>query len=96
MASVEGLQHYARGDSQIKADLKRYSEQFPKFSKNAKGEASNERVNHILSRMIFYAGHIQSDIIDVSLYPAQNEDISENTAAYAEGGRKPKSLCARI
>ncbi len=56
------------------AEMKRFYEQFPEFPKNAKGEVSNEHVNRILDRVI-YAGHIQSDIMDVSLRPAQNEPL---------------------
>ncbi len=57
-----------------RAEVKRFFEQFPEFPKNAKGEVSNEHVNRILSRVI-YAGHIQSDIMAVSLRPAQNEPL---------------------
>ena len=69
-----GLEGYASGRFQLRAEVKRYFEQFPEFPKNAKGEVSNEHVNRILSRVI-YAGYIQSDIMDVSLRPAQNEPM---------------------
>jgi hypothetical protein len=71
---AEGLEGYASGRFQLRAEVKRFFEQFPEFPKNAKGEVSNEHVNRILSRVI-YAGHIQSDIMDVSLRPAQNEPL---------------------
>lgn len=71
---AEGPEGYASGRFQLRAEVKRFFEQFPEFPKNAKGEVSNEHVNRILSRVI-YAGHIQSDIMDVSLRPAQNEPL---------------------
>lgn len=76
LASIvaDGLEGYASGRFQVRAEVKRYFEQFPEFPKNAKGEVSNEHVNRILSRVI-YAGHIQSDIMDVSLRPAQNAPL---------------------
>lgn len=76
LASIvaEGLEGYASGRFQLKAEVKRFFEQFPEFPKDAKGEISNENVNRILSRVI-YAGHIQSDIMDVSLRPAQSEPL---------------------
>jgi hypothetical protein len=76
LASIvaEGLEGYASGRFQLRAEVKRFFEQFPQFPKNAKGEVSNEHVYQILSRVI-YAGHIQSDIMDVSLRPAQNEPL---------------------
>lgn len=76
LASIvaEGLEGYASGRFQIRAEVKRFFEQFPEFPKDAKGEVSNEHVNRILGRVI-YAGHIQSDIMDVSLRPAQNEPL---------------------
>ncbi len=76
LASIvaEGLEGYASGRFQIRVEVKRFFEQFPEFPKNAKGEVSNEHVNRILSRVI-YAGHIQSDIMDVSLRPAQNDAL---------------------
>lgn len=76
LASIvaEGLEGYASGRFQLRAEVKRFFEQFPEFPKNAKGEVSNEHVNRILSRVI-YAGHIQSNIMDVSLRPAQNEPL---------------------
>lgn len=76
LASIvaEGLEGYASGRFQLRAEVKRFFEQFPEFPRNAKGEVSNEHVNRILSRVI-YAGHIQSDIMEVSLRPAQNEPL---------------------
>lgn len=76
LASIvaEGLEGYASGRFQIRAEVKRFFEQFPEFPTDAKGEVSNEHVNRILSRVI-YAGHIQSDIMDVSLRPAHNEPL---------------------
>ncbi len=76
LASIvaEGLEGYASSRFQLRAEVKRFFEQFPEFPKNAKDEVSNEHVNRILSRVI-YAGHIQSDIMDVSLRPAQNEPL---------------------
>ena len=76
LASIvaEGLEGYASGRFQIRAEVKRFFEQFPEFPTDAKGEVSNEHVNRILSRVI-YAGYIQSDIMDVSLRPAQNEPL---------------------
>jgi DNA invertase Pin-like site-specific DNA recombinase len=76
LASIvaEGLEGYASGRFQLRAEVKRFFEQFPEFPKSAKGEVSNEHINRILSRVI-YAGHIQSDIMDVSLRPAQNEPL---------------------
>ncbi len=71
---AEGLEGYASGRFQLRAEVKRFFEQFPEFPKNAKGEVSNEHVNRIMSRVI-YAAHIQSDIMDVSLRPAQNEPL---------------------
>lgn len=76
LASIvaEGLEGYASGRFQIRAEVKRFFEQFPEFPKDANGEVRNEHINRILSRVI-YAGHIQSDIMDVSLRPAQNEPL---------------------
>ncbi len=76
LASIvaEGLEGYASGRFGIRAEVKRFFEQFPEFPTDAKGEVSNEHVNRILSRVI-YAGYIQSDIMDVSLRPAQNEPL---------------------
>ncbi len=76
LASIvaEGLEGYASGRFEIRAEVKRFFERFPEFPTDAKGEVSNEHVNRILSRVI-YAGHIQSDIMDVSLRPAQNEPL---------------------
>ncbi len=76
LASIvqEALEGYASGRFQIKAEVKRFLEQFPEFPKDAKGQVRNEHVNRILNRVI-YAGHIQSDIMDVSLRPAKNEPL---------------------
>ena len=76
LASIvaEGLEGYASGRFQIKAEVKRFFEQFPEFPKNARGEVRNEDVNRILKRVI-YAGHIQSDVMKVSLRPAQHEPL---------------------
>ena len=76
LASIiaEGLEGYASGRFQIRAEVKRFFEQFPEFPKDANGEVKNEQINRIFSRVI-YAGHIQSDVMDVSLRPAQNEPL---------------------
>ncbi len=76
LASIiaEALEGYASGRFQIRAEVKRFFEQFPEFPKDAKGEVRNEHVNRILKRVI-YAGHIQSDVMKVSLRPAQNEPL---------------------
>jgi site-specific DNA recombinase len=68
------LEGYASGRFQIKAEVKRFFEQFPAFPKDVNGEVRNEHVNRILSRVI-YAGHIQSDAMGVSLRPAHNESL---------------------
>ena len=76
LASIvqEALEGYASGRFAIKAEVKRFLEQFPEFPRTKKGIVTNEHVNRILNRVI-YAGHIQSDIMDVSLRPAQNEPL---------------------
>ncbi len=68
------MEGYASGRFQIRAEVKRFFEQFPEFPKDAKGEVRNEHVNRIFNRVI-YAGHIQSDVMKVSLRPAQNEPL---------------------
>ena len=54
LASIvaQGLDGFASGRFQLRAEVKRFFEQFQfqEFPKNAKGEVSNELVNRILSR----------------------------------------------
>ncbi len=76
LASIvaEALEGYASRRFVTKAEVKRFLEQCPEFPRTKKGIVTNEHVNRILNRVI-YAGHIQSDIMDVSLRPAQNEPL---------------------
>ncbi len=76
LASIvrEGLEGYASGRFQLKAEVKRFFEQFPEFPRNAKGEVRNQQVQNILERLV-YAGYIESEIMDVSLRKAQHEPL---------------------
>ncbi|GAB4182347.1 MAG: hypothetical protein Tsb002_03500 [Wenzhouxiangellaceae bacterium] len=76
LASIiaEGLEGYASGRFQLKAEVKRFWENFPAFPKNRKGTITNEEVNRILSRVV-YAGYIQSDIMNVSLRQAKHPPL---------------------
>jgi site-specific DNA recombinase len=76
LASIvkEGLEGYASGRFQLKAEVKRFFEQFPEFPRDGKGEVRNQHVHEILTRVV-YAGYIQSDIMDVSLRCAQHEPL---------------------
>jgi len=76
LASIiaEGLEGYASGRFQLKAELKRFWERFPEFPKNSKGGVTNQEVNRILNRII-YAGYIESEVMDISLRPAKHEPL---------------------
>lgn len=70
----EGLEGYASGRFQLKAEVKHFWESSGIFPKNRKGTITNEEVNRILKRVV-YAGYIESDIMKVALRPAQHEPL---------------------
>lgn len=69
-----GLEGYASGRLQLKAEVKRFFEQHPEFPRNYRGEVSNQDVERILSR-VTYAGYIECEARDVSLRKGQHEPL---------------------
>jgi hypothetical protein len=68
---ADGLERYASGTFALKAELMRFWKSFPESPKNGKGDITHEKVNRILSRVV-YAGYIESDIMELSLRPAKH------------------------
>ncbi|MEW7986881.1 MAG: recombinase family protein, partial [Candidatus Thiodiazotropha sp.] len=70
----EGLEGYASGRFQLQSELKRFFESFQAFPRDSKGEVRNQKVNDILTHVI-YAGYLESKHWDISLRPAQHEGL---------------------
>jgi site-specific DNA recombinase len=70
----EALEGYATGRFQLQVEVKRFLESFPDFPKDRKGCVHNQRVNELLTRVL-YAGYIESDDWQVSLRPGKHEGL---------------------
>ena len=70
----EGLEGYARGRFNSKAEVKRFLESHAGFPVCRHGHLTNQQTHRIMTHPI-YAGHIQSDAWGVSLRPGQHEAV---------------------
>lgn len=76
LASIiaDGMEKYASGQFQLKAEVARYWEQFPEFPKDYRGKVAYKEVDRYFGR-IAYAGYIESDALDVSLREGRHEPL---------------------
>ncbi|MEO8724046.1 MAG: recombinase family protein, partial [Sphingobium sp.] len=76
LASIiaEGLEGYACGRFNSKAEVKRFFESHPQFPVCRHGYLTNEQVHRIMTRPI-YAGYVESKVWVVSLRPGQHEAL---------------------
>ena len=70
----EALEGYASGRFNLQSEVKRFLESYPEYPRDAKGEVRNQKVNDILTHVI-YAGHLESKHWEISLRPAQHEGL---------------------
>ena len=70
----EALEGYASGRFQLQSEVKRFLESFPEFPRDARGEVRNQKVNDILTHII-YAGYLESAAWKVSLRRARHEGL---------------------
>ena len=56
----DGLEGYASGRFQLQSEVKRFLESFHEFPRDSKGEVRNQKVNDILTHII-YAGYVESE-----------------------------------
>src|SRR3546814_14744562 len=68
----EGLEGYASGRFNSKAEVKRFFESHAGFPVTRHGHLTNEQANRIMTHPI-YAGYVESKAWDVSLRPGQHE-----------------------
>ena len=68
----EGLEGYASGRFNSKAEVKRFLESYAGFPVTRHGHLTNEQANRIMTHPI-YAGYVESKAWDVSLRPGQHE-----------------------
>lgn len=68
----EGLEGYASGRFNSKAEVKRFLESHAGFPVTRHGHLTNEQANRIMTHPI-YAGYVESKAWDVSLRPGQHE-----------------------
>ncbi len=70
----EALEGYARGRFQLQSEVKRFLESYPEFPRDSKGEVRNQKINDILTHVI-YCGYLESKHWDIALRPAQHEGL---------------------
>ena len=71
---TEALEGFACGRFQSKTEVRRFLESFPEFPTGSNGKLHPQRVEDILTRVI-YAGYIESEAMNVSRRKGQHEPL---------------------
>ncbi len=76
LASIiqEALEGYASGRFQMQAEVKRFLESHPEYSRDRRGEVRNQQVTDLLTRSV-YAGYVEAPNWEVGLRPGHHEPL---------------------